>query len=110
MYPLDLQTTPRTEKITSREQSALPALNPRKFLTPKNSLWLFPAPSHITSGMGSLKIRTFLLYFYFSNNAFQVTAHFLLRLIMKKKLQNILERVNEVNARRVCAELKQQCL
>ena len=46
MYPLELQTTPRTEKITSRGPSVAPAFSPQKFLTRKSSLWLFPAPLH----------------------------------------------------------------
>ena len=43
---LKLQKTIRTEKITSREPSAVPAPGPRKFQTRWSSLWLFPAPPH----------------------------------------------------------------
>ena len=46
MYLLELQTTPRTERITSRGPSAVPALSPRKFLTRKSSFWSLPAPPH----------------------------------------------------------------
>ena len=46
VYPLELQTTTRAEKITSRGPSAVLTLSPRKFLTRRSSLWLFPAPPH----------------------------------------------------------------
>ena len=46
MYPLELQTTPRTEKITSSRPSAVSVLNPRKFPIRRSSLWLLPAPPH----------------------------------------------------------------
>ena len=41
-----LQTTPRAEKITSREPSAVPALSPRKFPTSRGSLCSLPALPH----------------------------------------------------------------
>ena len=46
MYRLELQTTPRTEKIILRGPSVVPAHSPWKFLTRRSSLWLLPAPSH----------------------------------------------------------------
>ena len=46
MHPLELQTTPWTEKIPSRVPLVVPALSLQKFLTRRSSLWLLPAPPH----------------------------------------------------------------
>ena len=50
VYPLELQqSTPRTEKITLRGPSAIPALCPRKVLTRRSSFWSLPAPPHTST-------------------------------------------------------------
>ena len=46
MYPLEQQTTPWIEKISSRGPSAVPAFSPRKFPTCRTSHWSLPAPPY----------------------------------------------------------------
>ena len=49
MYPLELQTTPKPQKIQSREPSAVTALRLQKSQTRRSSLWALLFSPHTST-------------------------------------------------------------